>query len=82
MLQHIPTASLLMSSTTSWFVVGLQQQQPIGISHMPICRDENTAPDGIWYGSTALSRDVATIVRRMKLLGFNAVRLPFSFSDL
>jgi hypothetical protein len=46
------------------------------------CRDKNTAPDGIWAGSTALSRDVATIVRRMKLLGFNAVRLPFSFSDL
>lgn len=45
-------------------------------------QDKNTAPDGIWHGSTALSRDVATIVRRMKLLGFNAVRLPFSFSDL
>lgn len=60
----------------------LQQQGPVRIWHMQICRDRNTAPDGIWYGSTALSRDVATIVRRMQLLGFNAVRLPFSFSDL
>ena len=45
-------------------------------------QDANTAPDGIWAGSTSLSRDVATIVRRMKLLGFNAVRLPFSMADL
>jgi hypothetical protein len=26
--------------------------------------------------------DFATIVYRLQLLGFNAVRLPFSFSDL
>lgn len=63
--------------------MALHQQQAIAIIlHVSICRDRNTAPDGIWFGSTALSRDVATIVRRMKLLGFNAVRLPFSFSDL
>ena len=40
-----------------------------------------TMVDGLW-GSDALSADFATVVQRQKLLGFNAVRLPFSFKDL
>ena len=28
---------------------------------------------------TALTADVVTVFRRIKLLGFNAIRLPFSF---
>ena len=39
-----------------------------------------TMMDGLW-SSDALSGDFATVVRRQKLLGFNAVRLPFSFQD-
>jgi hypothetical protein len=35
------------------------------------------AANGTW-----LAADFATIVFRMKLLGFNAVRLPFRFTDL
>ncbi len=31
-------------------------------------------------GTTALTLDLVNVVRRMKLLGFNAVRLPFSFT--
>lgn len=39
--------------------------------------------DGLDAGNgTWLAADFATIVYRMKLLGFNAVRLPFRFSDL
>jgi len=39
-----------------------------------------TMVDGLW-SNKALSGDFATVVRRQKLLGFNAVRLPFSFQD-
>eukprot|EP00891_Asterochloris_glomerata_P005014 jgi/Astpho2/5014/Aster-05948 len=41
--------------------------------------DGNTFLDGLWEGSTQLTQDFATIVYRLQLLGFNAVRLPFSF---
>ena len=40
-----------------------------------------TAPDGLWAGSTSLTRDFSTQVYRQRLLGFNSVRLPFSFRD-
>jgi hypothetical protein len=35
------------------------------------------AANGTWLGG-----DFATVVFRLRLLGFNAVRLPFRFSDL
>ncbi len=41
-----------------------------------------TMTDGLWSGPDDLSLDFSTVVYRMQLLGFNAVRLPFSFSDL
>lgn len=34
---------------------------------------------GLWAGSSSLTQDFKTVVWRLKLLGFNAVRLPFSF---
>ncbi len=34
---------------------------------------------GLWAGYNSLTQDFATVVWRQKLLGFNAVRLPFSF---
>lgn len=40
-----------------------------------------TMVDGLWSPG-GLSSDFATVVYRMQLLGFNAVRLPFSFKDL
>lgn len=42
----------------------------------------STMVDGIWGGSNGIAGDFATIVHRMHSLGFNAVRLPFSFKDL
>ena len=39
----------------------------------------NTIVDGLWAGSDSSTLDVATILLRMKALGFNAIRLPFSF---
>lgn len=39
----------------------------------------HVGPDGLWAGSTSLTLDFANIVLRIKALGFNAVRLPFSF---
>ncbi|DBB06710.1 TPA: hypothetical protein ACH3X1_012211 [Trebouxia sp. C0004] len=44
--------------------------------------DGNTGPDGLWAGSNSLTQDFANIMLRIKALGFNAVRLPFSFKDL
>jgi hypothetical protein len=40
-----------------------------------------TMVDGIW-GGPSLALDFATVAYRQQLLGFNAVRLPFSFKDL
>lgn len=34
---------------------------------------------GLFLGPTALTQDFRTVVWRLKLLGFNAVRLPLSF---
>ena len=42
----------------------------------------NTAPDGIWQGSVSITHDLVVVMRRFRLLGFNAVRLPFSMKDL
>ncbi|WP_068470682.1 cellulase family glycosylhydrolase [Candidatus Protochlamydia phocaeensis] len=44
--------------------------------------NQSTMVDGLWTGPDQLSLDFATVVYRMQLLGFNAVRLPFSFQDL
>ncbi|KAL3155198.1 hypothetical protein ABBQ32_013138 [Trebouxia sp. C0010 RCD-2024] len=41
-----------------------------------------TCVDGLWAGSTALSRDLATIMRTQQALGFNAVRLLTSFQSV
>lgn len=41
---------------------------------------KNTSVDGLWQGPSSASMDMATVVRRIKALGFNAVRLPMSFS--
>ena len=35
--------------------------------------------DGLWQGPTALTQDFGTVAYRIQLLGFNAIRLPFSF---
>lgn len=42
----------------------------------------DTMVDGLWAGPDSLSYDFATVVYRLQLLGFNAVRLPFSFTNL
>lgn len=44
--------------------------------------DGNTMLDGLWAGSDQLTLDFATIVYRLQLLGFNSVRLPFSFENI
>ena len=41
-----------------------------------------TATDRLYQGPTVLSMDVINVIRRINLLSFNAVRLPFSMSDL
>lgn len=43
--------------------------------------NQDTMVDGLW-GSDTMTADFATVVYRMQLLGFNAIRLPFSFKDL
>lgn len=46
-------------------------------------QDGVTMPEGLWVSSgMALTSDLTTIVQRIRLLGFNAIRLPFSMQDL
>lgn len=39
-----------------------------------------TMVDGLWQGPTAMTLDFITVTRRIKKLGFNTVRLPFSMT--
>ena len=39
------------------------------------------APEGLRQGSDSVTQDFLTNIYRMKQLGFNAVRLPYRFSD-
>lgn len=42
-----------------------------------------TMVDGLWAGYQAASTgDFPTVLKRIKLLGFNGLRLPFTFQDL
>ncbi|KAK9803427.1 hypothetical protein WJX72_011774 [[Myrmecia] bisecta] len=38
-----------------------------------------TMVDGLWQGPDSMTMDFATVIQRIQLLGFNAIRLPFSF---
>lgn len=44
--------------------------------------NKQTMVDGLWIGGSSMATDFNTIVYRLKLLGFNSVRLPFQFEDL
>ena len=57
----------------------LHDAQPRWPPPIRSCSTGNTIVDGLWAGSDSSTLDVATILLRMKALGFNAVRLPFSF---
>jgi hypothetical protein len=37
---------------------------------------------GLWVGQASANSDFAAIIWQLKLLGFNAIRLPFLFGDL
>lgn len=54
----------------------------IRLTSVYCAQNGQTATDGLYQGPTALSLDALNTVRRMKLLGFNAVRLPYSMADL
>jgi hypothetical protein len=38
--------------------------------------------NGLWAGQASANSDFAAIIWQLKLLGFNAIRLPFLFDDL
>lgn len=44
--------------------------------------NKQTFVDGLYVGGSSLGSDFATIVYKLRLLGFNSVRLPFVFLDL
>lgn len=44
--------------------------------------NKQTMVDGLWAGKSAFATDFNIIVYKLKLLGFNAIRLPFTFNDL
>lgn len=53
-----------------------------GINWFGLEEAGNSMVDGLWITPDSLTLDFATIVYRLQLLGFNAVRLPFSFKNL
>eukprot|EP00884_Botryococcus_braunii_P011047 jgi/Botrbrau1/19944/Bobra.0059s0061.1 len=69
--------------------ISLEDDQFIGVDGMPFnitglnwfgFENGQTLFDGLWGGDgTDLASDVATVARRMFLLGFNTIRIPFSF---
>jgi len=44
-----------------------------------LCNPQATLVDGLYAGTDTLTGDLATVAYRIQLLGFNAIRLPFSF---
>lgn len=44
--------------------------------------NDQTMVDGLWAGGSQMATDFNTIVYRIKLLGFNSIRLPFTYTDL
>jgi len=60
---------------------GSQMMNLKGINYFGF-EDGQTSFDGLWQGPTALTYDMVNVVRRIKLMGFNAIRIPFSFKDL
>jgi aryl-phospho-beta-D-glucosidase BglC (GH1 family) len=53
--------------------------QPVGIKALNWfgLNTDQMAPDGLWAGGSDTATDFLEIVYQIKLLGFNAVRLPF-----
>ena len=43
------------------------------------CRFTNV--DGLRQGKTTQTMDLSTVIYRMKMLGFNAIRLPMTFDN-
>ena len=64
--------------------LGMYKRDPHGMQAFTWTgfEDGTTFLGGLWNDSTTLGGDFATVVYRAQLLGFNAVRLPFRFSDL
>ena len=49
---------------------------------MPAYSDAGLCLQGLNQGSDASTQDLAYVMRRMKALGFNTIKLPFSFTTL
>lgn len=77
-LRHLffsmPSASQLHTNLQPRF-------QNLLIFRLLICPDfvQATMVDGFYAGDSTLTGDLATVAYRIQLLGFNAIRLPFSF---
>lgn len=77
-----PEASLQAATTKDGVIYGVDGQplQLHGVNWFGF-ETGSTFVDGLYAGTTQLTNDFATVVYRFQLLGFNAVRLPFSFQD-
>ena len=54
----------------------MEKQGPYGV---PLRRF--TAPANLREGTTGVTQDITDIIFRMKMLGFNAIRLPMTFDN-
>jgi hypothetical protein len=75
-------AVLRLHQTAAHAQASLRHLQCVESNVWPLLQDGVTVPEGLWVEGSALRRDLAVITQRIRLLGFNAIRLPFSFQDL
>jgi hypothetical protein len=55
---------------------------PLAVTQDACVMCRMTFLNGLWAGQASANSDFAAIIWQLKLLGFNAIRLPFLFDDL
>jgi hypothetical protein len=55
---------------------------PVAVTQETCVMCRMTFLNGLWAGQASANSDFAAIIWQLKLLGFNAIRLPFLFDDL
>ena len=78
-IQSVPLPPLSINGT--YIYAGTKPVELKGINWFGF-NNKQTMVDGLWAGGTSFATDFSTILYKLKALGFNTVRLPFTFTDL
>ena len=65
----------------SWLSGAVLLQCDHSITHADTAVGRFTAPANLREGTSSVSQDIADVIFRMKMLGFNAIRLPMTFDN-